>query len=61
MFLTDELLKHIADGSGRTYPHEGKAMAEELIKRRAAEAPVTKTPAPAQSGAHPYTLDGPYP
>jgi hypothetical protein len=35
--LDDELLKKIANGSGRTYPHEGKAMAEELIKRRAAE------------------------
>jgi hypothetical protein len=36
--LDDELLKKIATGSGRTYPHEGKAMAEELIKRRAVEA-----------------------
>lgn len=35
--VSDEVLKQIAEGSGRTYPHEGKAMARELIERRAAK------------------------
>ena len=32
--LSDELLKKIAEGSGRCYPHEGKAMAQEIIEHR---------------------------
>jgi len=43
--LTDDLLKHLAEGSGRCYPHEGKAMAQELIRRRAA----ANTPQPASN------------
>jgi hypothetical protein len=38
--VPDEVLKQISEGSGRTYPHEGKAMALELIefrKQRAAQ------------------------
>jgi hypothetical protein len=35
--LSDDLLKRIATGSGRVYPHEGKAMARELIERRSQE------------------------
>ena len=35
--LEDDLLAKIANGSGRTYPHEGKAMALELMERRAKE------------------------
>jgi hypothetical protein len=53
--LDDELLKKIATGSGRTYPHEGKAMAEELIRRRAAEkAAATPPPTPTGYGGMPY-------
>jgi hypothetical protein len=33
--LTDELLKIIVEGSGRAYSHEAKAMAKEIIRRRA--------------------------
>lgn len=42
--LDDALLKHLADGTGRCYPHEGKAMAQELVERRKAEViTLTKT------------------
>lgn len=34
--VSDEVLKQVAAGSGRCYPHEGKAMARELLEFRAA-------------------------
>jgi hypothetical protein len=35
--VPDDVLKQIAEGSGRTYSNEGKKMAAELIKWRAAK------------------------
>src|SRR5271155_1733359 len=32
--ISDEVLKQIAEGTGRTYPHEGKQVARELIEFR---------------------------
>ncbi len=32
--LSDDLLKHISEGSGRCYPHEAKSMAEEILSFR---------------------------
>jgi hypothetical protein len=55
--LDDALLKKIAEGSGRCYPHEGKAMAEELIARRAAEAKLTATQ-PIPHPGLPWPLNG---
>lgn len=42
--LSDELLKQIAEGSGRCYPHEGKAMALELVERRKRDAVLSLAP-----------------
>lgn len=41
--LSDDLLKRIAEGSGHVYAHEGKAMARELIERRAREREATSS------------------
>jgi hypothetical protein len=40
--LDDALLDKIANGNGRCYPHEGKAMAQELIEFRKAAAEAAK-------------------
>ena len=42
--LTDELLKCIEAGTGRCYPHEGKAMATELLAARQRIAELTAPP-----------------
>lgn len=44
--ISDDTLKQIAEGSGRTYPHEGKAMAKELIEFRAHRAAVGQAAIP---------------
>lgn len=51
--LTDDVLKQIANGTGRVYNHEGKALARELLEFRAERAAVGQSPA---SGAVPAPL-----
>jgi hypothetical protein len=41
--LSDALLKTIAEGSGRVYPYEGRAMAAEIIEQRRLRADAGKT------------------
>lgn len=57
--LSDELIAKIADGSGRCYSHEGKAMAAEIRewRRRAAEA--AKAAALTPAGPPPTTGSAP--
>lgn len=35
--LPTDIVKAIAEGSGRCYPYEGKRMAQEILRRRAAD------------------------
>ncbi len=49
--LDDETLAQIAKSSGRCYPHEGKAMAEELIAFRKAAADAVKAAAAAAASS----------
>lgn len=41
--LDRALIEKLANGSGRCYPHEGKYMAQEILRRREAEEKLTKT------------------
>lgn len=55
--VSDEVLKQITQGTGRCYPHEGKAMARELQEFRAArDAAVAPVPNPqhGQQGSFPW-------
>ena len=47
--ISDEILKHLAEGNGHCYPHEGKQMARELIefrKQRDAQLTIANAPTP---------------
>lgn len=48
--LSDETLKQIAESNGRCYPHEGRSMAQELIKLRQAQAPQKSAPSGPDAG-----------
>lgn len=52
--ISDEVLKQIAEGTGRTYPHEGKQMARELIERRAAKP--EPAPSPPLDANYPWSF-----
>lgn len=52
--LSDELLKTISTGTGRCYAYEGRAMASELIERRAREASAAKAAPSFGAAALPY-------
>lgn len=43
--LPDDIVKQIAEGTGRCYSYEGKRMAQEIVRRRAAEQAAAKTAA----------------
>jgi hypothetical protein len=58
--LSDELLKQIATTSGRVYAYEGKAMAEELIERRANEAEDAKKAQQSSSIGQASSIPWPY-
>ena len=47
--LSQELIKQIAEGSGRCYNYEGKRMAQEILRRRAAEEAAAKAAAATQA------------
>lgn len=44
--LPTDIVKAIAEGSGRCYPYEGKRMAQEILRRRAAEQAAAAPPNP---------------
>jgi hypothetical protein len=60
--LSDELIKQIAEGSGRVYNHEGKKMAQEIREWReaaakaAAAAKIAAAPAPGGFTGTPWGL-----
>lgn len=49
--LSDELIACIAKGSGRCYPHEGKAMAAEILEWRKKATDALKAAAAAGAAA----------
>jgi hypothetical protein len=54
--LDDPLLKKLATGSGRNYPHEGRAMAREILelRRKVAEAEAAKKASGSNGQQHFY-------
>lgn len=61
--LSDELIRCIAEGSGRCYSHEGKAMAQEIKEWREKAAAAVKAAAaaapPAVAPGMPWGLTPP--